>query len=132
MNSLKTNTRKAAYLVKSEDRGIGVIQLNGVEGKSVNDVGLYVNLAFLKRGMGYRLGFHGAWFLFEELGFDTLRFQANPKNVEALRLWEVLGITDTGNATDFEIRGALKKLDFVKRSRDFKIFMKTTALHESI
>lgn len=74
VNSLKTTARKAAYLVKTEDRGIGVIQLNGVEGKSVKDVGLYVNPAFLKRGAGYRLGFHGAWFLFDGLGFETLHF----------------------------------------------------------
>ena len=132
VKSLKTNTSKAAYLAKSEDKGIGIVQLNKIEGDTVKDVGMYVYPAMLKRGAGYRLGFYGAWFLFEQLGFETLYFQANRNNFGVLRLWEVLGMKSEDGANTFEVKGTLKRSNFMVRPRDFKAFMKTPPPHESI
>lgn len=70
--SLLGNKNRACYLVKEDNRFIGVIQLNEIYNNAVRDVGMYVNPTLLNRGIGIRLGFYGSQYLFRELGFESL------------------------------------------------------------
>lgn len=125
VDSLKENKSTSSLFVKSADKKLGVLQLNGIQKNKVLNVGMYVNPKYLNTGVGFRLGFYGARFLFTEMNFETLNFKAFKENLEVLKLWGFLGIKQIGESQVQIIKGSLCKNDFLAFPQNFRLFLKT-------
>lgn len=125
VEDLRTNEKRACYLVSEFSKDIGVIQLNDIHENVVNDVGMYLNPILIKSGVGIRLGFYGAQFLFKTKGYKRLMFTANINNTYALNLWKVLGIERISGQNGNQVYGQLNKDDFLAKPQDFKAFIRS-------
>lgn len=125
VESLVGDQNRACYLVKEDNRFIGVIQLNEIYNNAVRDVGMYVNPTLLNRGVGMRLGFYGAQYLFTELRFESLYFMALRENKAALNMWRVLGIKQVEASVGRLVLGQLLRKDFLLRPQDFRGYIKS-------
>lgn len=124
INSLKENDRNYYWLVKMEEKYIGVISLSRIDFKHRNAyLGIYANPFLVSRGKGKLLIKCIKKLAFDYANLHTLKIEVMDTNEKAINFYKKVGFSDEGRLKEFLYRNGnwhdMVVMGIINRGEDY-------------